>query len=312
MVLGSEGRLGIITEATVHVRPIPERRTILAYLFPTFADGLAAMRDIAASECSVSVTRVSDAHETQFSFAMRVRPTLADRLQARALRAFLRRRLGFDVAEMCLSFIGYEGSENHVAVQRRAVGKIVKRHGGLCIGSGPGALYDQKKFDVPYIRDFLLDRGAPGDVSETAMPWSQVASVYDAVTAAAHGAFAELGVQGYLMCHLSHSYHAGACLYFTFAFRPTAGGDMLGEYDLVKSAIQQAFVDNGATLSHHHAVGTEHARWLEEDISAPGVVMLKALFDGADPGRHLNPGKIVGAAPRARREGPRREEQGSR
>ena len=78
MVLGSEGRLGIITEATVHVRRLPERRTILGYLFPTFADGLAAMRDLAASECSVSVTRVSDARETQFSFATRKRPTLLD------------------------------------------------------------------------------------------------------------------------------------------------------------------------------------------------------------------------------------------
>jgi alkyldihydroxyacetonephosphate synthase len=98
---------------------------------------------------------------------------------------------------------------------------------------------------------------------------------------------------GYLMCHLSHSYHAGACLYFTFAFQPTTGGDMIVEYDVVKSAIQTAFVDNGATLSHHHAVGTEHARWLEQDISTPGVAMLEALFDGTDPGKNLNPGKIV-------------------
>jgi alkyldihydroxyacetonephosphate synthase len=224
---------------------------------------------------------------------MRVRPTLVDKLQSNALRVYLKRRLGFDLNQMCLSFIGFEGSERHVAVQRRGVGKIVRRHSGLCIGRGPGALYDQKKFDLPYIRDFLLDRGAAGDVSETAMAWSQLASVYDAVTAAGSGAFAALGVQGYLMCHLSHSYHAGACLYFTFAFRPTAGGDMIAEYDVVKSAIQQAFVDNGATLSHHHAVGTEHARWLEQDISAPGVAMLQALFDGTDPGRNLNPGKIV-------------------
>jgi alkyldihydroxyacetonephosphate synthase len=163
----------------------------------------------------------------------------------------------------------------------------------LCIGSSPGELYDQKKFDTPYIRDFLLDRGVAADVSETAMPWSQLMPVYDAASAAAYGAFAELGVQGYLMCHLSHSYHAGACLYFTFAFQPTPGGDMIDEYDIVKCSIQQAFVDNGATLSHHHAVGTEHAQWLEQDISAPGVAMLKALFDGTDPGGHLNPGKIV-------------------
>ncbi len=293
MVLGSEGRLGLITEATVHVHQISERRTILGYLFPDFPAGLAAMRDIAASECSVSVTRVSDAHETRFSFAMRKCPTLVDKLRSRALRTFVQRRLGYDLRQMCLSFIGYEGSEGHVTAQRRAVGKVVGRHGGLCAGSGPGTLYDQKKFDTPHIRDFLLDRGAAADVSETAMPWSRLMPVYDAVTAAAHGAFAELGVQGYLMCHLSHSYHAGACLYFTFGFLPAPSSDMIVSYDVVKSAIQQAFVDNGATLSHHHAVGTEHAQWLEQDISAPGVTMLEALFEGTDPGKHLNPGKIV-------------------
>jgi alkyldihydroxyacetonephosphate synthase len=194
---------------------------------------------------------------------------------------------------MCLSFIGYEGSERHVSAQRRAVGRLVKRHGGLGVGTGPGVLYDQKKFDIPYIRDFLLDRGAPGDVSETATTWSNLMPLYEAVRASANGAFDRLGVQGYFMCHLSHSYHAGACLYFTFAFKATSERAMLAEYEVVKSAIQQAFVDNGGTLSHHHAVGTEHSQWLLQDISAPGVAMMRSLFDGFDPGRNMNPGKIV-------------------
>jgi len=293
MVLGSEGRLGIITEATVQVRRIPAERTILGYLFPTFTSGLKAMEEIAASESSPSVTRVSDAPETQFSFATRKASTLLDKVQSQALQLFLKKRKGFDLEQMCLSFIGYEGSPEHVKAERRAVGAIVKRHGGLCIGSSPGALYDQKKFDTPYIRDFLLDRGAAADVSETAMPWSRLQPVYDAVKAAGQDAFARLGVTGYFMCHLSHSYHGGACLYFTFAFEPSAGGDMLEQYDVVKGAIQQAFVDNGATLSHHHAVGTEHAQWLGQDISEPGVALLTALFDGTDPGKNLNPGKIV-------------------
>jgi alkyldihydroxyacetonephosphate synthase len=115
--------------------------------------------------------------------------------------------------------------------------------------------------------------------------------------AAGHGAFHRLGVPGYLMCHLSHSYHAGACLYFTFALNPPDDRDALADYGVVKRAIQQAFVDSGATLSHHHAVGTEHAQWLEEDISTPGVAMLRALFGGTDPGANLNPGKIVAAGP---------------
>jgi alkyldihydroxyacetonephosphate synthase len=293
MVLGSEGRLGIITEATVQVRRLPAERTILGYLFPTWGEGVAAMRDIAASEASPSVTRVSDAAETQFSFATSKAPSPLDRLKSGALKAYVTRRRGFDLDAMCLSFIGYEGDESHVAHQKRLTEKIVKRHGGLGIGSSPGELYDQKKFDTPYIRDFLLDRGAPADVSETAAPWSELQHVYDAAGAAARGAFAQLGVPGYLMCHLSHSYHAGACLYFTFAITPTEGADALEQYTVVKSAIQQAFVDSGATLSHHHAVGTEHARWLEQDISAPGVAMLQALFGGTDPGGNLNPGKIT-------------------
>jgi alkyldihydroxyacetonephosphate synthase len=293
MVLGSEGRLGIITEATVHVHRVPDNRVILGYLFRSWSEALAAMREIAESEATPSVTRVSDPYETQFSFATRKDPSLLDRLKSKALQEYLRRRRGFDLEAMCLSFIGYEGSKEHVATQRKLVGQIVSRHGGLCVGKSPGELYDQKKFDTPYIRDYLLDRGAPGDVSETSAPWSALGTLYDSVTAAARRAFDELGVRGYLMCHLSHSYHAGACLYFTFAFKPSGQRDVLEEYDTVKVAIQQTFVDTGATLSHHHAVGTEHAQWLEQDISGPGVAMLRVLFDGMDPGANLNPGKIV-------------------
>ena len=295
MLLGSEGRLGIITEATVHVHRLPEERVILGYLLPDWERGLEAMHAIAASEATPSVTRVSDAPETQFSFATRKAGSPVDRLKSRALQVVLKRR-GIDVGQMCLAFIGYEGSAGHVKAQRKLVGAIVKAHGGLCIGSGPGALYDQKKFDTPYIRDYLLDRGALGDVSETAAPWSELRGLYDEVTGAAARAIAEQGVGGYVMCHLSHSYHSGACLYFTFAVNPSGTRDALVEYDAVKGAIQQAFVDSGGTLSHHHAVGTEHARWLEQDISPAGVALQRALFDGVDPGSNLNPGKITGAA----------------
>jgi alkyldihydroxyacetonephosphate synthase len=295
MMLGSEGRLGIVTEATVQVHRLPEERVILGYLLPDWERALEAMHAIAGSEATPSVTRVSDAPETQFSFATRKAASPVDRLKSSALRLVLRRR-GIDVDRMCLAFVGFEGSAGHVKTQRGLVGKLIKAHGGLSIGSGPGALYDQKKFDTPYIRDYLLDRGALGDVSETAAPWSALRGLYDAVQAATAEAIAEQGVGAYVMCHLSHSYHAGACLYFTFAINPSGARDELADYDAVKGAIQQAFVDAGGTLSHHHAVGTEHARWLEQDISPAGVAMQRALFEGIDPGANLNPGKITGAA----------------
>jgi alkyldihydroxyacetonephosphate synthase len=302
MILGSEGRLGIITEATVHVHRVPEERTILGYLFPDWPRALDAMRAISESDAAPSVTRVSDAAETAFSFATKKAPTALDRAKSKGLQLFLERKSSFgDLGEMCLSFIGFEGGKEHVARQRKLVGRIVSAHGGLSIGSSPGELYDQKKFDTPYIRDYLLERGALADVSETSAPWSVLPELYDRVMAAARGAFADVGTRGYVMCHLSHSYHAGACLYFTFAFKPAPAGEPLEQYDRVKSAIQQTFVDCGATLSHHHAVGTEHAQWLEQDISAPGVAMLRALFEGVDPGANLNPGKIVAAERRLER-----------
>jgi len=202
------------------------------------------------------------------------------------------KRRGWDLSKICLSFVGYEGSTSHVARQKAIVKKIVGEHGGIVVGKGPGALYDQKKFDTPYIRDFLLDRGAAADVSETAAPWSHLQQVYDNATGAVRKAYADLGITGWVMSHLSHSYHSGACLYFTFAFRHD-GVNPIAQYEVVKSAIQQSFVDSGATLSHHHAVGTEHSAWLEQDISAPGVAMIDGLFTAIDPGRNLNPGKIV-------------------
>jgi alkyldihydroxyacetonephosphate synthase len=159
------------------------------------------------------------------------------------------------------------------------------------VGKGPGVLYDQKKFDTPYLRDFLLDRGAAGDVSESAMPWSKVVPLYDAVVAAANAAFDEIGIKGWIMAHMSHSYHSGACLYFTFAF--VFGDDPIGEYDTVKSAIQQAFVDNGGSISHHHGVGVEHSPWLEQDISPEGVAVMRGLFEATDPAGTFNPRKIV-------------------
>jgi alkyldihydroxyacetonephosphate synthase len=297
MVVGSEGRLGIITEATVQVHRTPAKRDVYGYFFPNWEAGTAAMQEIAESDATPSITRVSDARETGFSLATSKERHGFDKFAAETVLPTLMKSKGWAKqpggieSNLCLSFIGFEGSESHAKRQKKLVDKIVKKHGGMGVGKGPGVLYDQKKFDTPYLRDFLLDRGAAGDVSESAMPWSKVNQLHDAVRVAADKAFDEIGIQGWIMSHLSHSYHSGACLYFTFAF--VMGDDPIGEYNVVKSAIQQAFIDNGGSLSHHHGVGLEHAPWLEQDISAQGVAVMRGLFEAADPGENFNPRKIV-------------------
>jgi len=296
MILGSEGRLGIITEATVQVHRIPAKRDVYAYFFPNWEAGTAAMQEIAESDATPSITRVSDARETGFSLATSKERHGLDKFLADTVLPTLMKSKGWakqpgGLENICLSFIGYEGGVAHAKRQKKLVDKIVKKHGGMGVGTGPGVLYDQKKFDTPYLRDFLLDRGAAGDVSESAMPWSKVNQVHDAVRVAADKAFDQIGIQGWIMSHLSHSYHSGACLYFTFAF--VMGDDPIGEYNVVKTAIQQAFIDNGGSLSHHHGVGLEHAPWLEQDISTQGVAVMRGLFEAVDPGENFNPRKIV-------------------
>ncbi|NQX33418.1 FAD-binding oxidoreductase [Herbiconiux sp. VKM Ac-2851] len=291
MIIGSEGRLGVITEVTVQVHRQPAVREVQAYFFPNWKAGLAAMHEISESDASPSITRVSDARESGFSLATRKKSKGVSSFVTKTLMSVLQRR-GWVLEDMCLSFIGFEGSSSHVSYEKKLVSKIVRKHGGLGVGKGPGALYDQKKFDTPYLRDFLLDRGAAADVSETAAPWSKLQKVYDDTVAAANKAYDALGVHGWIMCHLSHSYHSGACLYFTFAF--VHGDEPIGQYEVVKSSIQQAFIDAGGTLSHHHAVGVEHSPWMEQDISAGGVALMQGLFDAADPGQQFNPGKILG------------------
>ncbi|WP_026877579.1 FAD-binding oxidoreductase [Jiangella gansuensis] len=294
MILGSEGRLGVITEVWVHVHRVPKNREIVAYLFPTWAAGLAAMHDISESDASPTVTRVSDANETAFSLSMQ-KPSTGLAAKAGPILFNVLERRGWDLDAACLSYIGYEGDEGHLKHEKSIVGKIVRKHGGIKLGKGPGALYDQKKFDTPYIRDFLLDIGALGDVSETAAPWSKLMDLYANTIRTATDAFAELGVKGFVMCHLSHSYHSGACLYFTFAFPPSGdvAAEQIEQYWVVKRAIQQSFIDNGATISHHHGVGTDHAHWLEDDISPAGTDVMAGLLKAVDPGRNLNPGTLL-------------------
>lgn len=291
MVIGSEGRLGIITEAWMNVHRLPPVREIQAYFFPDYYSGLRAMEEIAASDAAPSITRVMDANETQFSMANGKKSSRVGHVMSQAIQKVMERK-GWDLTQICLSFVGYEGSAVHVRYEKSLVGKIIGAHGGMGVGKGPGALYDQKKFDVPYIRDFLLDRGIPADVSETPMPWSKMAGMHRAVTAAANRAFDEAGVKGFLMCHLSHSYHSGACQYFTFAINDPSD-DNMQTYDRVKQAIQGTFVTNGGGVSHHHGVGEEHSPWLEQDISAAGVFIQRKLFEGVDPSGLFNPGKII-------------------
>jgi alkyldihydroxyacetonephosphate synthase len=290
LCIGSEGTLGVITEATMRIHLRPESRLVPAYLFPDFESGLQAMRECVGRECMPSMVRLNDPDKTALSLAFKPESSRLSQAVNRVLKGYLRAK-GFDLPRASLMLIAFEGRRDDVARQLRQVGAVYRQFGGISLGPSSGKSFEATKYDFPHIRDYLLERDVTADVSETSTVWSNILPVYQATMAAIRAGVQESGVPTWAGCHISHTYRCGASLYFTFGFMQQAGREM-EQYLKVKRAVQQSFIDHGATLSHHHAVGTEHLPWLAADISPLGVRAVAAIKQGLDPGNVMNPGRL--------------------
>jgi alkyldihydroxyacetonephosphate synthase len=288
--IGSEGTLGVITEATMRVHPRPKRHVVSGFLFPEFEVGIEAMRECVRQECMPSMVRLNDADKTALSFAFRPPASRFSTIVGRLVKGYLGAK-GFPLPRACLMLTAFDGSDSEVARRLRQVKAIYKKRGAIALGTGPGKSFEATKYDFPYIRDFLLDRDVTTDVSETSTVWSNIFSLYRGTSETIRASILESGVRPWVGCHISHTYQSGASVYFTFGFRQQSGCEMQ-QYLRVKRAAQQSFIDHGATLSHHHAVGTEHLPWLASDISDVGLKAIAAIKRGLDPGNIMNPGRL--------------------
>jgi alkyldihydroxyacetonephosphate synthase len=290
LCIGSEGTLGVITEATLQVHPRPESRLVPAYLFPEFEAGLQAMRECVRKECMPSMVRLNDPDKTALSLAFKPPSSRLSQAASKIFKRYLQVK-GFDLPRACLMLTSFEGRGTDVTRQSRQVDAIYRKFGGVSLGASSGRSFEATKYDFPHIRDFLLERDATTDVSETATVWSNILPLYQATMKAIRDGVLESGVPPWSGCHISHTYRSGASLYFTFGFMQQRGHEM-EQYLNVKRAAQQSFIDGGATLSHHHAVGTEHLPWLSADISPLGVKAIAAIKHGLDPDNIMNPGRL--------------------
>jgi alkyldihydroxyacetonephosphate synthase len=288
--VGSEGTLGVITEATMRVHPRPETRTVCGYLFPEFEGGIDAIHECVRRECPPAMVRLNDPDKTALSLAFRPPASYFSQAAGKVFKAYLRAK-GFALPQACLMLTAFEGASAATARQCAEVQAIYRRFGGVSMGRTAGRSFEATKYDFPYIRDFLLDRDVTTDVSETATVWSNILPLYRNTISALGASILESGTRPWTGCHISHSYQTGTSVYFTFGFRQQGGREM-EQYLRAKRAAQQSFIDSGATVSHHHAVGTEHLPWLAADISAVGVRAVAAIKRGLDPGNVMNPGRL--------------------
>ncbi len=287
MVLGSEGRLGILTEATVRVRPAPEYEAFHAVFFPDWAAAETAVRQVVQAGLSLSMLRLSNAVETTTMLALaghqKLIPLLEGYLSLRGCKG-----------EKCMLMIGVSGRKPLARAALREALLLTLPHGGVHVGRFMGDKWKQNRFRNVYLRNAAWQHGYAIDTVETAVDWPRVEIMMRAVEAAAVAALGQYGEQVHAYTHLSHLYAQGASVYTTFVYR--LAGDYesdLARWKSLKKAASMAIVEHGGTISHQHGVGSDHAPYLAAEKGWLGMSMLRSAFEHVDPQQVMNPGKLL-------------------
>ena len=287
IVLGSEGRMGILTEATVRVSRVPDYEAFHAVFFPDWERAEAAVRTLAQSRGGMSMLRLSNPLETVTMLALAGHKRLVG-----ALETWLRWR-GCGEGK-CMLMIGVSGPRRQAKAALSAALATCRRHNGVHVGRRMGDKWKEGRFRNVYLRNAAWQHGYVIDTVETAVDWPRVATMMRAVEAAATGALGGQGEQVHTYTHLSHLYAQGASVYTTFVYRLAGDFDAdMARWRALKHAVSSAIVDNGGTISHQHGVGSDHAPYLEAEKGAAGIAAMRALFDHVDPQGIMNPGKLL-------------------
>jgi alkyldihydroxyacetonephosphate synthase len=285
LVVGSEGILGVIPEVTVRVRPAPPVRRYEAWIAESFEAGTEIVRALAQGPGLPDVIRVSDEEETRVSLALSGPRGLARTLFGGYLGLRGKR-------DGCLIVVGHEGDEESVSRRRALAVRALRAGGAAYIGQSAGRSWEHGRFQGPYLRDTLMDQGALVETLETSHTWTRLGELHAAVGAAIGDSLSAQGTPGLVFCHLSHAYADGASLYFTFVSRARRGEE-IEQWRAVKRAASEAIVAGGGTITHHHAVGRDHAPYMKAEVGTTGIEVLRAVKEQLDPAGVMNPGKLL-------------------
>ena len=265
LLIGSEGILGVITEAWMRVQDAPRFKDSAGVLFDSFESGAQAVRDLSQSGLHPSNCRLLDAGEAALTGA------------APDGRALL--------------VLGFESADHELGAWMSRALELCRDHGGQPRerrGESEGA-WREAFLQAPYLRDTLVAAGVFAETFETAITWDRFEEFVAHVRGVTRDA---LDGEGIVMCRLTHVYPDGAAPYFT-VLAPARRGDELAQWEDVKAAASEAIIAAGGTITHHHAVGRDHRRWYDRQRPEPFAEALRAAKAAVDPVGILNPGVLI-------------------
>lgn len=287
VVAGSEGLLGIITEVSVKVHELPEDRNYFGALFSDLKTSVDFQRHLSGTSMDMSMVRISDDSETRLLQMLGGlgKNGILNKIKSRLMKVYLNWK-GMKSGR-CLVMCGMDGDKEILERQEIIVRSLIQKYDGLFIGYKPGQNWIKGRFNMPFLRNHIMDYGIAADTLETAVSWSNVLKVHTGVLKALRSST----TRAVAMCHLSHSYHDGACLYFTILF-DLDQKNPIAQWKKIKSAASDAIIMNGGNMSHHHGIGADHKQWYEKQTSSTELGLLRAMKANLDPKSILNPGKL--------------------
>jgi len=287
MVLGSEGRMGVLTHAAVRISRQPEYEAFHTIFFPDWEQAVQAVRALAQARLGLSMLRLSNASET--------RTMLALAGHGRQV-AMLERYLGWRgcTRNKCMLLVGASGARGEARAALGAAVALARRARGVHVGRALGERWRRNRYRSVYLRNAAWAHGYAIDTVETALDWPHVSTAVGAIEQAAAAALEAFGERVHAYTHLSHLYAQGASIHTTFIYRLAGDYDAdLARWRQLKDRVSSAIVGCGGTISHQHGVGVDHAPWLAAEKGELGLGAMGALFRHFDPEGRMNPGKLV-------------------
>jgi alkyldihydroxyacetonephosphate synthase len=286
LVLGSEGRLGILTEACVRASALPEREDFHAVFFPDWQAAVDGTRQIIQARLPLSMLRLSTVEETETTLALAGH----DRLIGALEQLLAVRGVG---GGKCMLILGFTGRDEIVKATRSEALDLARKQHGVHVGRVFGSQWRKSRFRTPYLRNTLWEMGYAIDTLETATDWAGIPALVEAIQVALSGGLAGMGERVHVFTHLSHLYPYGSSIYTTYLYRCAADPDeTLRRWQLLKAVASQVIVGHSATITHQHGVGIDHLPYLPAEKGELGMQVIRAVAREFDPQGIMNPGKL--------------------